>query len=90
MVSPFIHPREKELLIEGITKGWKIIRIVEDAITERRHPSKTMHAYCATGNLLLVALRHPGETGDKCEIRRSIFMKMNALAEKIELTDWRY
>lgn len=90
MVSPFIHPREKELLIEGMARGWRIIRIVEDAITERKHPSKMMHEYCATGNLLLVALRHPGEIVDKGETRRSIFMKMNALAEKIERTDWRY
>lgn len=90
LVSPFIHPREKELLAEGVARGWKMIRIIEDPITERRHPYKMMHEYCASGNLLLVALRLPGERKDANESQRSIFMRMNALAERIEKESWRY
>ncbi|MDE6443134.1 MAG: hypothetical protein K2K64_01745 [Muribaculaceae bacterium] len=90
LVSPFVHGMEKELWKEGLEKGWKMIRIIENAYEKRRHPSKTMHEYCSTGNLLLVSLRRIGERSSPNLSKRDICMEMNALAESIVSAQWRY
>ncbi|MDE6793304.1 MAG: hypothetical protein K2J48_09495 [Muribaculaceae bacterium] len=90
MVSPFIHGMEKELWMEGLERGWKMIRIIENAFENRKHPSKTMHEYCSTGNLLLVSLRRIGERSDQTLSKRDICMEMNGLAEMVVDNRWRY
>ncbi|MDE6300053.1 MAG: hypothetical protein K2M10_10480 [Muribaculaceae bacterium] len=90
LVSPFVHGMEKALWKEGMEKGWKMIRIVENAYEHRRHPSKAMHEYCSTGNLLIVSLRKIGERSSPNLSNREICMEMNTLAERIASDKWRY
>lgn len=90
LVSPFVHGMEKKLWKEGLERGWKMIKVIEKAYPLRKHPSKTMHEYCSSGNLLIVSLRRIGEKSSPDLTPRDICMEMNGLAEAIEGKSWNY
>lgn len=81
LVSPFIHPKEKEVRERGIEVGVSFIRIVMNGFPPRFKPSGRDFELCAKGRLLLVA---PVDFNSrKFELDRGSAMSANAIAEWI-------
>lgn len=79
LISPFIHPVEKEMKNEAMAAGGKIIRIVENGFPERYSPPKSEFDMLGTGRLLLLG---PGEyDSQKKEMKYSYARYLNSLAE---------
>lgn len=79
LISPFIHPVEKDMKAEAIAKGGNIIRICENGFSERFAPSKTEFDLMGTHRLLLIA---PVEyTSQKKDLKYSFAQKLNSIAE---------
>lgn len=79
LVSPFIHPTEKEVLREAIGLGARVILLTNEPIEERYKPGGKYFNLCAAGRLLVL---QPLEIPSG-EITRSIAMSLNARAEGI-------
>lgn len=88
LVSPFIHKEEKALFKEGLKQGWKMIKIIRDPYAERTHPHKEDFNYCATGHLLLFSYGNDVAAKRDAAISRHVCMGMNALAEKVAMSDF--
>ena len=81
LVSPFVHPLEKEIRDRGIELGASLIVIVDEGFSERFKPQGFLFELCEQGRLLLVG---PEEyTGRKPEFDRRLALNMNAMAERI-------
>ncbi len=81
LISPFISPKEKEVMRAGIERGASIIRIVENGFPERYKPEGDWFDLCAEGRLLIIA---PVNFNSRRErIKREQCVAMNELAERI-------
>lgn len=81
LVSPFIHPNEKDIRDKGIELGASIIRIVNNGLARRFKPGGREFELCAEGRLLLIApMEHDFR---KTEVARQECLEMNRLAEVI-------
>ena len=78
LVSPFIHPVEKEIKEAAERMGGKIILIQNEAFREKYKPAESNFNLCGEGRLLIVA---PVKSMEK--FSRETCMKMNDLAEII-------
>lgn len=81
LVSPFIHPIEKEFLHLALEEGGKVIIICDNGFPPRWKPSKGYIQALTEGRLLFVG---PEDyTASKIELTRQLSMTMNARAEQI-------
>lgn len=79
LVSPFIHPLEKEIRAEAEASGAKIILITHESFGELYKPAAHDFALCESGRLLIISLGLPPKT----ELTRSHCLQMNDLAKDI-------
>lgn len=54
LISPYIHPKEKEIMRSAIDLGASLIRITEEEFTERWKPSGREFELCSEGRLLII------------------------------------
>lgn len=87
LVSPFIHPVEKEALHEGLDLGASVIKIMENGIPPRLHPKGKYFDLCAAGRLLLIAPAEYTTRPDDLTYARA--QQLNALAAAIAQTEYR-
>lgn len=81
LVSPFIHPRERELKVFATENSGSYIRICENGFDERFAPSGREFELMAEGRLLLIA---PVEHDTRKQVMTySHAQQMNSLAAKI-------
>lgn len=81
LVSPFIHPIEKEFLHMALEEGGKVIIICDNGFPPRWKPSRGYIQALTEGRLLFVG---PEDyTASKIELTRQLSMAMNARAEQI-------
>lgn len=81
LVSPFIHPVEKEFLHMALEEGGKVIMICDNGFPQRWKPSRGYIQALTEGRLLFVG---PEDyTAAKIELTRQLSMAMNARAEQI-------
>lgn len=86
LVSPFIHPNEKDVRDKAFEDGGSIIRICENGFGDRFAPVGREFDYAGTSRLLLIApLRHDTRASD---LSRQKAMEMNAIAEAVAQEDW--
>lgn len=79
LISPFIHPVEKEMRNQALGDGGNIIRICDNGFSDRFAPAKTEFDYMGTYHLLLIG---PMEySSQKVEMRYSFAQSLNKLAE---------
>lgn len=81
LVSPFIHPVEKEFLHMALDDGGKVIIICENGFPQRWKPSRGYIQALTEGRLLFVG--QEDYTAAKIELTRQLSMAMNARAEQI-------
>ncbi len=55
LISPFIHPAEREIRRLALERGGSIVQIVDRSFGERFKPSGQLMDICAAGRLLLVS-----------------------------------
>ena len=84
LISPFIHPKEREIRDRGIEFGASIILIQDNGLPEKFKPSGRLFELCAEGRLLIVAPQeHKTRTA---ALSRQQCLKMNQLA--VSLSGW--
>lgn len=81
LVSPFIHPVEKEVFKESLELHGRIILLTTEPMGERYKPGGRYFDLCAQGRLLVL---HPAGFPDR-ELTRADALAMNEFAEKIAL-----
>lgn len=81
LISPFIHPNEKQFFHEALAKGKGAILIQNRLYTDRDKPMGKLFDACAAGKLLIIA--PTADCSRKGEISRQICQSMNALAEEL-------
>lgn len=81
VISPYIHPKEKEIREMAIKNGNDCIRICENGFSERFAPSKREFELMQTGKLLLIA--PPEYENRKQEMKYVMAMELNAMAAEI-------
>lgn len=86
LISPFIHPKEREVRDYALSKGGSVIRICENGFSGRFSPQGSEFKYMETSRLLLIAFC--GYNSQKEKISYSKAQEMNALAERIARYDW--
>lgn len=86
LVSPFIHPKEKEMRKYAVENGASIIRICEKGFEERFAPQGEEFELMAEGRLLLVALLEYKHEGNALSYGKA--QEMNGLAAWIAGADW--
>lgn len=79
LVSPFIHPYEKEIRSEAESSGARIILITHEAFGDRYKPAAHDFGLCEEGRLLIISLGLPAKT----PLTRKICEEMNELARII-------
>lgn len=80
LISPFIHPVEKEIRDRGVAEGASLIRIGREEMRERYKPSGVEFDLCAQGRLLIISTEK-ARSGEK--ICRAEAEEMNALAARL-------
>ncbi len=80
-VSPFIHPKEKEIRDYAIHDGGCYIRICTNGFAERESASGSEFDLMAEGRLLLIAPAHFETT--KQDLKYSYAQRLNAVAFKL-------
>lgn len=80
-ISPFIHPKEKELRDYAIEAGSSIIRICDNGFTERQFPSGIEFQLISAGRLLLISpATHNTQHTD---MKYAVASEMNRLAHRL-------
>lgn len=86
LVSPFIHPKEKDMRKFALNEGGSIIRICENGFAERFSPQGLEFDYNSYGQLLLIApIEHNTRKEDLTYTKAQY---LNKIAEQIAATDW--
>ena len=81
MISPFISPKEKEVLAVLLAEKHPIIFLADNGFREYYKPSDALFDACASGRLLILS---PWPyNADKRHISRADCMALNAMAEEI-------
>lgn len=81
LISPFIHPVEKEYMQRGIEDGASIIRLVADGLTPKYKPHGREFELCSEGRIL-----HIGEHFESAQTgrgKREVFLFLNNVARNI-------
>lgn len=79
LVSPFIHPKENEILKEAISGNCAIILIRHEEFGEKFKPSKELFRLCSEGRLLIISIgRSLG-----ADLTREDCAEMNGLASDL-------
>lgn len=81
IVSPFIHPNEREIRDIALDRGGSIIRICENGFQERFMPHGIEFDYMGTNRLLLVAPMEHNTRKENMTYRRA--QQLNWIAAKI-------
>lgn len=81
LVSPFIHPIEKDMQKYAAENKGKIIRIVENGFAERYSPSASEFEMLSCGRLLLIASKEYDSKKEK--MKYALAQQLNALAEML-------
>ncbi|MDE5887493.1 MAG: transposase [Muribaculaceae bacterium] len=81
IISPFIHPLEKDLMKELLVEGANVIKLIEYGIGERWHAKGADFALCSQGKLLLLGKEDIG-IGPHL-VSRSESLQLNAEARWI-------
>lgn len=81
LVSPFIHPIEKDIMKDGLNLGCNIIQLQNEGMPERFCPRGSRFDLCAEGRLLILAPWPDNARNAKGG--RSIFLSMNEFAREI-------
>ena len=81
LVSPFIHPDEKEIRDKAIENGNGLIIVVDYRFSERSKPYKSLFNLCAEGKLLIISTEET-EAPSK-EMRYAQAQKLNCIASAI-------
>lgn len=86
LVSPFIHPKEREIRDRALSNGGAIIRICENGFGDRFVPQGKEFDYNGTSKLLLIApVKHKTKNED---MTRAKAMNLNSIAGSIASIDW--
>lgn len=86
LISPFIHPKEKEIRDRALASGGKIIRICENGFSERFAPQGREFEFVGSSRMLLIApLEHHSQKEDMSYEKAQ---SMNSIAEMIAEADW--
>ena len=85
LISPFIHPKEKEIRAEALKMGGSVIRVSLTGFGPLFSPYKSEFEICREGRLLLIARSGSPLRNDSC--RRSDADILNRFAESIAETD---
>lgn len=85
LVSPFIHPREREIRDEALLLGARIIHLRIDGFRERFKPSGRDFELCSQGRLLLLA---PWPDNADTDMTRTAALSMNDMARYIASIDY--
>lgn len=86
LISPFIHPKEREIRDWALSNGGEIIRICENGFGDRFVPQGKEFEYNGTSKLLLIASL--GHNTKRDDMTRAKAMGMNAVAQSIASIDW--
>ena len=62
LLSPTISKGEQEIVMAALAEGWPVIKLRKEPFTTRSHPSDADRAYCAEGQMLVLA---PWEIGPR-------------------------
>lgn len=81
LISPFIHPSEKEFLEKAITCDGKAIIIQENGFPERWKPEKRLFEACAQGRLLFIGQKE--YTTRRSDLSRATCMRLNSITETL-------
>jgi len=85
LISPFIHPKEKEIYRQAVETGASIIKIMDNGFSERFAPSGQEFELCSAGRLLLIA--PSGHQTQAVSMTYAYAQSLNALASHIAVTD---
>lgn len=83
LVSPFIHPTEKQIMAEAIELGARIIMLTNEPFGERFKPAGRLFDLCAQGRLLLLNPIHLQRPADDSRITRAEALALNEYASRI-------
>lgn len=81
MISPFIHPLEREIMKDALDAGGLIIKITERGFAERWKPEGKWFDLCAAGRYLIIA--ESGYPDIRRDMNYQIASHMNELAAYI-------
>lgn len=85
LVSPFISPKEKNIMREANEFDGKFILIQHEAFGPRFKPSGHLFKLCEEGRLLIISLG----LAPKTPLSKALCIRMNALAEHIASRNFR-
>ncbi|MCM1451098.1 MAG: transposase [Clostridium sp.] len=81
IISPFIHPTERECLDKAIAQGGKAIIIRENGFPEKWKPEKKHFEACAQGRLLFIAPK--AHNSPRQNLTRDECLRLNHIAERL-------
>ncbi|MBD5223358.1 MAG: hypothetical protein HDS71_04815 [Bacteroidales bacterium] len=84
LISPFIHPVEKEIMRLALDKGGSVVRIRDRGFGERWKPSGKEFDICAEGRMLFIA--ETGTALHKTEMHYGKASHLNDIAEWLAAT----
>lgn len=86
LISPFIHPNEKDIRDYAIEEGGSVIRVCENGFAERYAPQGDEFQLMAAERLLLIG---PAEYNScKEDLTYNKAQSLNKLSEEIAALDW--
>lgn len=83
LVSPFIHPVEKEVMLEAVNSGARIILLTNEHFGERFKPSGRYFDLCASGRLLILRPTELPTTTYEARITRTEALALNDCAFRL-------
>lgn len=86
LISPYIHPEEKDVRKKALAMGGSVIRICENGFTDRFSPQGEEFEYNGGKQLLLIAPMAHNSQRENLTYRKA--QSLNAIAERIAAIDW--
>lgn len=88
LVSPFIHPKEREWKQRALAEGASVVILVNNGFRERSAPGGELFDHCAAGRALIIA---PAEYDPEIKgVKRTECMEMNSWARLFSEQDPEY
>lgn len=87
LVSPFIHPREREMMEYALANGGNVIRICDNGLAVRDAPKGREFENIATAHYLQIAPFERSSHVVKMGYERA--QQLNAIARRVAATPWR-
>lgn len=86
IISPYIHPKEKEIRDYALAEGGSIIRVCENGFSDRFAPQGAEFKYAGSNRLLLIApVKYNSQKEDMSYAKAQL---MNKVAELVASADW--